>query len=756
MASYTWTSGTSGDWNTAADWTPAAVPGAADDVTIDAPTTAGAPYTVTIAAGEVETVNSLTMNSVNNLAGSNHYPYNAAELELDGTLAFAAGSAGLLDGSLQTFVHVSSGQNASIINAGTLNAFIQVEGNLLVTGTNGVYITNDVQALSGTVTFDTKSIAEMNGNVLFDGIFEAKGQDGLAGVVNLGGAGQGLLVNIATIEGPPLNPSGWTELTWFGADSAINEWNGTTYVSVETTLQEIMGAGTVDVLSGRDYTTTKTLTVDAGTGGIVAGMLNLQAGTVTTGGLDINGGIVQGSAKIVGGVANNGTLMALGGTLNLTGNLTGTGVVAFDFDAQAGTIDTVGATLGVNSVSAGQTIVMNGNDTLLINALADFGGTIEAKVGDQIALNGVIATSAVLNAGMLTVLDGTQTVGSLHLAGSYTGEHVNVTGSTLTFASGALTPTISGAAAGQTVTDQTTIKPFSALVITDPNANQTEALSVKLSNAANGTLTNLGGGSYNAMTGVYTVSGSAAQVTAAVDGLVFNPTARQVPVGQTVTTTFTISDTDTAGATANNAVASVASTAAANNFTVLDTTTSLTTFTAGQVYDGPVAGLNYQCIDITTDSLNITSTVPNSFLRSGSGMDGLNVSQANGNNILDGSTGSNFLTGGNGNDTFYMDFRDPTAPVFSTVVNFHSGDNATVWGVNPTDFSILKLDNQGAAGFTGVDLIFSSPGHAAVSFVLAGYISADLSNSTKLSMSYGTTPDLPGLPGSQYLTIHAN
>ncbi len=106
--------------------------------------------------------------------------------------------------------------------------------------------------------------------------------------------------------------------------------------------------------------------------------------------------------------------------------------------------------------------------------------------------------------------------------------------------------------------------------------------------------------------------------------------------------------------------------------------------------------------------------------------------------------------------TFYLDNRSPNAPIFSTIVHFHAGDNATVFGVNATNFSVLELDNQGAKGYTGLDIIFSAPGHTATSFVLAGYSTADLSAGGRLSMSYGKTPDLPNLPGSEYLGVHAN
>jgi Ca2+-binding RTX toxin-like protein len=193
----------------------------------------------------------------------------------------------------------------------------------------------------------------------------------------------------------------------------------------------------------------------------------------------------------------------------------------------------------------------------------------------------------------------------------------------------------------------------------------------------------------------------------------------------------------------------------AANFSVDDLTTNTTTVVAGDPYIGPVSGLDLQYINITSDNLNITAKARNVFIHSGSGTDAIDVSATGGTNVLDGSTGSNFLTGGSGNDTFFLDDRSPAADVFSTVVGFHAGDNATVFGVNPTDFTVNKLDNQGAPGFTGLDFAFSAPGHANANFVLAGFTTADLSNG-RLTTSYGTTPDTPGAPGSQYLLIHAN
>ena len=180
-----------------------------------------------------------------------------------------------------------------------------------------------------------------------------------------------------------------------------------------------------------------------------------------------------------------------------------------------------------------------------------------------------------------------------------------------------------------------------------------------------------------------------------------------------------------------------------------DTTTNQPLGVVGQAYTGPVVGLQNEYISITSDSLNIGVTTPNWFIHSGSGDDAIAVS--GGINVLDGGTGSNFLTGGNGTDTFFVDDRVATADIWSTVVGFHAGDAATIWGVAPQDFGLAWVDGQGAAGFTGLTLHATDSGRPTASLTLAGYSQADLSNG-RLSVTFGTDP----ASGSAYMFVHGN
>lgn len=179
---------------------------------------------------------------------------------------------------------------------------------------------------------------------------------------------------------------------------------------------------------------------------------------------------------------------------------------------------------------------------------------------------------------------------------------------------------------------------------------------------------------------------------------------------------------------------------------VLDTTTGQTATGNGLPYSGPVVGLQSEYVNLTSDNINISASTPNWFLHSGSGDDA--IAANSGTNVLDGGTGSNFLTGGTGTDTFFVDDRAATADIWSTVVGFHVGDAATIWGVTPQDFGLTWADGQGAVGFTGLTLHATAPGRPTASLTLAGYNSADLSNG-RLAVSFGN------VDGNAYMYVHA-
>ena len=186
-----------------------------------------------------------------------------------------------------------------------------------------------------------------------------------------------------------------------------------------------------------------------------------------------------------------------------------------------------------------------------------------------------------------------------------------------------------------------------------------------------------------------------------------------------------------------------------NNFLFVNSTSGQSGAIPGEAYTGPVGGLVNQLIQITADNLAISATAPNSFIHTGSGDDAIDVSAVSGNNVLDGGTGSNFLVGGAGLDTFFLDARNAAASTWSTVGNFHSGDAATLWGLTAQSFQYAWADGQGAAGHEGLTLhATGNGGQPEASLTLAGYSTADLSNG-RLAMVFGHND------GGDYLYIHA-
>ncbi len=386
MATFTWTSTKSGDWNTASNWSPATVPNASNaDVLITTPGT----YTVTIAAGASDAVHSVALDSA------------AGTLEVDGTLDFTGGP-GDITGPLQAVLTMNGG---TIVNGGTMNPnFLVNSGTAVFTGTNGIYFNNGITAIAATTALISPSggLAEYTGTTLFDGVFDANN-----GTIDIGGTLNGassVAFNIQTLEGPPLNPAGYTDIILIGSASVVNEWNGTKYVPVESTLNTITSRGTVFALN-RDWTTSNALTIDNG------GLMFLSAGSLSaTGGLTVkSGGTLEGSSSTFGSpIVNNGTVLAAGGVLLLQGSVSGSGVLGFDSGAH-GTLEIAGTT--------GNPVLMAGTTTLQLDSPSNYTGTVSAGGSDTIILQGITADSAVLNGSTLSVKNGGTQVYALATSG---------------------------------------------------------------------------------------------------------------------------------------------------------------------------------------------------------------------------------------------------------------------------------------------------------------------------------------------------
>jgi hypothetical protein len=403
MATYSWATGISGDWNTGTLWSTGTPPNdPTADVVIDAIPSPGTTtsYQVTIGAGETVTINSLALNATNNVLGPNSNPYTGATLQVGGdagaaTLIFGSGGNGNISGPLQNFMVVENG--STIVNAGTIDAFVQTLGNGVELFTQdgsapdrGIYFTNWLQAL-GTVTVAAK-IAEYDDTkgTLWDGIFEAKGP---TAVINLGGkdlAGTDHIVTIGTMTGPPDIPEGWTQLI-FEENGQINEWDGTKYVSVESTLTRIENRATLTI-NNSNYTTPDTFSI-----GTLAA-IHQTGGTLTTGTLTIdNGGSLLAVGTLKGDVINNGVILVnpdsplVNGTptgtisaMTFLGSINGTGTMTFANDG----------TLEIGVVGKGETVFMDGKDTLILDSPGSFQGLLQSSGDNTVILKGVTADTA--------------------------------------------------------------------------------------------------------------------------------------------------------------------------------------------------------------------------------------------------------------------------------------------------------------------------------------------------------------------------
>lgn len=148
-----------------------------------------------------------------------------------------------------------------------------------------------------------------------------------------------------------------------------------------------------------------------------------------------------------------------------------------------------------------------------------------------------------------------------------------------------------------------------------------------------------------------------------------------------------------------------------------DSTTGMDVAPQFAVYSGPVDYLKAQYLMPGDHAVVIYDATPNSWIKTGSGDDAIN-GPASGQNVIDAGGGSNFTTGGGGQNTFYLDVRAATTPIWSTITDFKPGDAVTVWGFDAG--SSWHWDGQmGAQGFQGATLEADIHGQTAL-LTLAG------------------------------------
>ena len=147
-------------------------------------------------------------------------------------------------------------------------------------------------------------------------------------------------------------------------------------------------------------------------------------------------------------------------------------------------------------------------------------------------------------------------------------------------------------------------------------------------------------------------------------------------------------------------------------------------------------GLLYQWIDTSPDAVIVGSNFGDFIVLQGTGNKA--VDAAGGADVIDGGTGSTFVSGGVAGDadTFFLDGR-ASGVSWSTITDFELGrDKVTIWGwregVSKASVLFNDTDTGGAAGYTGLTLHFENllPDAAAAGTLNANFNSVTLSGLT--------------------------
>jgi hypothetical protein len=246
-----------------------------------------------------------------------------------------------------------------------------------------------------------------------------------------------------------------------------------------------------------------------------------------------------------------------------------------------------------------------------------------------------------------------------------------------------------------------------------------------------------------------------------IDAIVIDPNAAAPPAATLTTPVATIDQAISSLAAANDPAKPSVALTTPDNFRFFDGTVNVSGVIPGDAFKGTTPGITSQFIDLTPDNIGIKGLTPN-----------LLAATSTGNDAITAFGGRNILAGGSGIDTYVSGTpiitpaptpTPATTPNLSvlpskdtflanlaggktdaTIFNFHSGDDAALIGVTPTDFKLSFEDTVQGLVLTASPI---TPGHNGATLTLSGFSTADIGNKLTFGLNTSAT--------TTYLFVHA-
>ena len=611
-----------------------------------------------------------------------------------------------------------SGGAATVANFGTI---------LNLNGNAGLYLQSGVVG-----NYGSAALIEANGNAIYSYL------------------GSSTVINTGTIESTPsLNGNG---IVLVGGGTVSNGTSGSTVGLISGGQYGVfmVAAGTVSNFGTINATNGYGIVLQGGGTVTDAGTISGSAAAVRFGGnnnlLVLERGYSISGLIIATGTANTVELLGSGASAAVTANfnnlqLQNFGTIAF----AAG--NTNYATLQItNNAALPGTIsgFIGSHDTIDLTTLSDVGNDATTSLN---TLTNVLTVTGD-NGSVALQLDSENYSGIAWVASNDGSGGTNVTARTATGL-----PSIIGARANQAVLNETPIMPFATVTEVDPNVADTPTVTVTLSSPGNGTLSNLSGGSYDPTTGVYQVTGSAAADTAALQALVFTPTA-QANVNVT-TTVFTISPGGGGAADSTTSVTSVQQILSLADLPASQIVISVSPDGSG--FGAPVAGKTNEAV-VSAPVQGGSYTVPTGYqalflggttdatLSDGSVGNAILVANS-GNDQLYANTPNDVLVAGSGNDTLFGGSFANTVVGGAGAATVFAGSGAmrVIRGSGPLTF-VGGAGTATVTGGTGAETITAGPGGLVYLAAASGH--ATVNSGTGSVTMFGAAGSSTNLTGS--------